>query len=283
MVRHVHGTGTEVVPRRGTNEQTTNPAPATVWCTGERVVPGVSVHVLIAPADRRVDSVQTRVAGFRCCRVPRSRVHRSGAPGCGERRLGISADALASTPNHDQHEPARHRKEGDQQLSREPARPGLGDRPGHRRRRARGGSRRGRRFLARSHSRRRRARGGCRRGRRFLARSRSRRRRARGRVPPRSPIPRPQPQPSSSARPPDMQGLWQRDGVRRFRRAHPRPTSRKIHRRWRSLRAGSTAPRPAKPAGAAADPSHAYPSRTVAVTTTSVSAAGSYGPGGSTE
>ena len=38
---------------------------------------------------------------------------------------------------------------------------------------------------------------------------------------------------------------------------------------------GSMAPRPAKPAGAAADPSHAYPSRTVAVTTTSVSAAGS--------
>ena len=56
----------------------------------------------------------------------------SGAPGSGERRLGMSADALASTPDHDQHEPARHRKEGDQQLSREPARPGLGDRHGHR-------------------------------------------------------------------------------------------------------------------------------------------------------
>ena len=31
--------------------------------------------------------------------------------------------------------------------------------------------------------------------------------------------------------------LWQRDGERRFRRAHPRPTSRKFYRRWRSLRA----------------------------------------------
>ena len=112
----------------------------------------------------------------------------------------ISADAVASTPDHDQHEPARHRKEGDQQLSREPARSGLGDRPGHRRRRARGGSRRGRRFLARSRSRRRRRnRGGSRRGRRFLARSRSRRRRTAS-GPPRSPIPRPPPQPSSDRR-----------------------------------------------------------------------------------
>ena len=109
-------------------------------------------------------------------------------------------------------------------------------------------------------SRRRRACRGCRPSRRFLARLRSRRRDLR-----------------------TCRGLWQRDGERRFRRAHPRPTSRKFHRRWRSLRAGSTAPRPAKPAGAASDPSHAYPSRTVAVTTTSVSAAGSYGPGGSTE
>ena len=79
------------------------------------------------------------------------------------------------------------------------------------------GCRRGRRFLARLRSRRRRARGGCRRGRRFLARIRSRRRRRDLRT---------------------CRGLWQRDGERRFRRAHPRPTSRKIHRRRRSLRAG---------------------------------------------